>query len=389
MTRAIFLFNHDAAHQVPHLAQIAASMVENYPQIETVIAYANAALRTRIETTIGETSGRKIVWSELGLGPVAQGIASMLDKLGPASRLARLRNNGDLFASCDVLISSERTFLQIRKTLAPSSLPLLVKIPHGAGDRAVTFHKDNLQFDLLLVPGKKFSDEFIQSGVDEKRIKVVGYPKFEGADMSARPQFFQNDRPVFLYNPHFDPHLSSWYDVGQELLRWFASPAGQDFNCIFAPHVMLFRKRWHLSLEHRVFRARPDIPQEARLAPNILVDTSGPRLMDMSYTLGADAYIGDVSSQIYEFLSRPRATFFLDPKDAVRDERDKPPLFQQAGPRFKAIAQLVTQLPKYAETAASYSEVQKQMFSYTFDFSEQAPSTRAAQAIAALLEDRT
>ena len=36
--RVVFLFNHDAAHQVAHLAGIAAAMARLHPEVETVIA---------------------------------------------------------------------------------------------------------------------------------------------------------------------------------------------------------------------------------------------------------------------------------------------------------------------------------------------------------------
>lgn len=388
MRRALFLFNHDAAHQVAHLARIAAGMASRYPHIETIIAYANEGLRGRIETILGPDIPKQIVWIELRLSPLMQTVTAIFDHLAPASRLARLRSHAALFASCDIIVSSERTFLRIKRALPDDKRPLFAKIPHGAGDRAVTFHKDNLEFDLLLVSGQKFHEEFVRSGVADERIRIVGYPKFEGVDLTARPRFFDNDLPTFLYNPHFDPHLSSWYNMGPDLLRWFAGPEGQKFNCIFAPHVMLFRKKRHFSLEHRVLRTRPDVPPEVAKASNILVDTGSAQLMDMSYTLGSDAYIGDISSQIYEFLARPRPTFFLDQTGAVTSERDAPPLFHQAGPVFSELEQLVASLPDYARIGSDYRAMQEELFAHTFDFQDQPPSQRAAAAIAALI-DRT
>lgn len=386
MRRALFLFNHDAAHQVAHLARIAAGMASRYPHIETIIAYANEGLRGRIEAILAPDIPKQIVWVELRLSRLTRTVTAIFDHLAPASRLARLRSHAELFASCDIIVSSERTFLRIKHDLAGDKLPLFAKIPHGAGDRAVTFHKDNLEFDLLLVSGQKFQEEFVRSGVAGDRIKIVGYPKFEGVDLTACPRFFDNDRPTFLYNPHFDPHLSSWYNIGPDLLRWFAGAEGQKFNCIFAPHVMLFRKKRHFSLEHRAFRKRPDVPPEAINAANILIDTDSAQLMDMSYTLGSDAYIGDISSQIYEFLARPRPTFFLDQKGAVTRERDTPPLFHQAGPVFSKLEQLVASLPEYVRIGDDYRERQKKLFAHTFDFQDQPPSQRAAAAIAGLID---
>jgi CDP-glycerol glycerophosphotransferase (TagB/SpsB family) len=43
-----------------------------------------------------------------------------------------------------------------------------------------------------------------------------------------------------------------------------------------------------------------------------LVDLSSDRLVDMSYTAAADIYLGDVSSQVYEFLLTPRPCLFVN-----------------------------------------------------------------------------
>src|SRR3546814_7435043 len=43
-----------------------------------------------------------------------------------------------------------------------------------------------------------------------------------------------------------------------------------------------------------------------------MIDLASDRLFDMSYTSGADIYLGDVSSQVYEFLATPRPCLFLN-----------------------------------------------------------------------------
>src|SRR3546814_11985302 len=44
----------------------------------------------------------------------------------------------------------------------------------------------------------------------------------------------------------------------------------------------------------------------------VMIDLASDRLFDMSYTSGADIYLGDVSSQVYGFLATPRPCLFLD-----------------------------------------------------------------------------
>ena len=385
MPRAMFLFNHDAPHQVAHLAGVAAATARLYPQIRSQIAYATPRLRERIERIVGTASASALEWRELALPARAETVARLADRILPASRLLRLRHNLDAFAAADIVLSTERTCLRTKALLPPEQTPLYVKIPHGAGDRSVAYHPDYRRFDCAFVAGQKVVDQLTSHDVPRERVKIIGYPKFETVDLSAKPDFFGNGRPTFLYNPHFDPHLSSWYEGGPDLLRWFASPAGQRFNLIFAPHVMLFRKRWHVSPEYRSARRRPGIPKEAFEASNVLVDVEGPNLFDMTYTLAADAYIGDVSSQVYEFLVRPRPVYFLDMRRKKRDADDAWHQFWQAGPVAHSIRELGPMFADHRRIGDDYAEAQRRLFAYTFDQSDTPPSQRAAHAIAEML----
>ncbi|RPF70203.1 hypothetical protein [Aurantiacibacter spongiae] len=381
MARALFLFNHDAQHQIAHLADVAGATARLYPQIETLIACGTPEARAAVERHLGAASAR-LRWEMLDLPGWARLIAAPLDRIMPASRVLRLRAHADLFESVAIVVSTERTCLKVKKHLSPRHTPLFAKIPHGAGDRSVAAHPDYRRFDLSLVAGPKVVDQLTEIGVPKERIKVIGYPKFDGIDLSARPRLFDNDRPTVVYNPHFDPHLSSWYACGPDLLRWFASDAGQRFNCVFAPHVMLFRKELHVSPEYREAKRRPGIPAEARAASNILIDTDSPALFDMTYTLGADAYVGDVSSQVYEFLARPRPCFFLDCRDAPKPGDEGRHLFWETGPVARSVDELVAALPRMKDVGARYRARQEELFAYTIDLADRPSAERAADVIA-------
>ena len=386
--RALFLFNHDAGHQVAHLAGIAAATARIHPEIETVVAFATPEIRDRLSALMTPEDAALIRWEELSLGPARAAVARLFDRVFPASRLWRLRAHTQLFASADMIISTERTCLRLKKSISQSDMPLFAKVPHGAGDRSVAYHPDYRRFDYSFVAGPKVVEQLVAHGVERERLVIVGYPKFEGVNLDARTDFFGNGRPTFVYNPHFDPNLSSWYDQGPDLLRWFAGPEGRHFNLIFAPHVMLFRKELHVSPEYRVARRRPDVPAEALSADNILVDLNGPRLFDMSYTMSADAYIGDVSSQIYEFLVHPRPAFFIDARRERKAEDDEWHLFWDAGPVVRTCAELSGLLPDFAAIGAKYRDRQEEIFAYTIDIRETPPSIRAADAIAEAIRSR-
>jgi hypothetical protein len=93
---------------------------------------------------------------------------------------------------------------------------------------------------------------------------ITGWPKFEAvrALNPVRRRFFDNDNPVVVYNPHFDQRVGSWARMGHSVLDFFA--ANPAYNLIFAPHLVLFKRRW---------RHRAALPDRYRRAPNILIDT--------------------------------------------------------------------------------------------------------------------
>lgn len=387
MTRALFLFNHDVAHQVAHLAPVAAAMAREHSEIETLVAYSGPSIKARIEGLIDPADASRIVWAPLELDGLIGKATGLFDRLLPASRLARLRVHQKLFAESDAVISTERTCLRVQERLGDKA-PIFIRVPHGTGDRSVTFHPDHRRFDLSLVAGPKMAEQLKANGVDPARIRVTGYSKFERIDLSAKPDYFNNGKPTFVYNPHFDPHLSSWYDAGPALLRWFAGKQGQAFNLIFAPHVMLFRKGMHVSPEYKIAKRRPDIPAEAFDADNILLDVDGPRLFDMSYMLSADGYIGDASSQLYEFLVRPRPVFLLDPNGALSEQGQEELPFLKTGPVAGNVSELAFSLSNWKQVGNSFRDAQEALIAHTFAPSDIPASSRAAQAIADAIRNR-
>jgi hypothetical protein len=381
----LFLFNHDAPHQVAHIAGIARAMRATRPDIRVTCATGTEAIRARVASLLGDAA-IGVSWLDIALPRWLEMALALPNRIAPAQRLARLDHHARRLLQADVLVSAERTCLRLRRHVAGHS-PLFVHVPHGAGDRAVSFHKGKSGFDRILVSGAKTAREMVaRSGIETDKLRVVGYPKFDTVDVDNRLNLFDNDRPTFLYNPHFDPFLSSWYGEGPKLLDWFASEEGQKYNLIFAPHIMLFRKKLHVSLEYRTARVRPDIQDHWKNSPNILIDIDSDRLVDMSYTLSADAYIGDVSSQIYEFLIRPRPVYFIDRFSQDRRSKEGRYPAWEAGEVVHSADDLTQVLRACVKYDGGYAARQQALFADTISYEPGHPaSQRAAEAIAELL----
>ena len=380
--RCIFLFNHDAAHQTAHSAGIMAVLARQYPFIEVVAAVGSAAIENHVRSLVRDTDANLVTFVDLSLPRRTDRLLSPPNAIFPAKRLARLRRAEGLISSADLLVSTERTCLVVKKRLKEKGAPCpdFVFVPHGAGDRGVTYHPSLADFDYHLVGGQKVKDEMIAHGVARPdNCHVIGYPKFD-VSMREPVRLFENDRPTILYNPHFEPRLSSWYDFGPDLL---SALARQDrFNVIFAPHVMLWRKRWHISPEFKVMRRRPDIPSRLPDCEHVLIDTGSPALFDMTYTASADIYIGDVSSQVYEFLRTPKPCIFID---AAGDGPQTYP-FWANGPVAGSVAEVLAALDHVDELTERYRGGQERLFAYTIDIDPQrTASQRGAETIAKLL----
>jgi len=301
MQEIVFLFI-GGSHQVYHVAPVAAELSRSLPEASVVCLVPRgdnatadalsgvrerlAAATLRIESVpvplsgrmYSAVTGRKSAWKRFLLFSLVRRLRRAAAVITPERTSARLRGMG------------------LRHTP-------MIQFRHGAGDRAPASERRLAAFDLVVVPGPKdLSRALAQGYVPAEKLRTCGYVKLEFfMDRTGDvPRIFDNDRPTVLYNPHFDPEISSWPVAAQVIERF----RGQSrYNLIFAPHIRVSetmgraeRRRWQ------------DLSEPGK----ILVDLNSPRLVDMTYSLASDVYLGDMSSQLYEFLIRPRPAAFLN-----------------------------------------------------------------------------
>ena len=110
-----------------------------------------------------------------------------------------------------------------------------------------------------------------------------------------------------------------------------------------------------------------------------LLIQAAQRAWTLTYTRAADIYIGDVSSQIYEFLIKPRPCIFLNSHHAAW-QGNPDYAFWNFGPVIDSVAVLDTCLRNSQKDHSKYWSMQEQGFRTTFDQHSTPASARAADA---------
>lgn len=379
MSRICFLFNHDQTHQLAHSLPIALALAARGTH-RIVLAYSKDAIRAEIVRQADPALLARVEMVQLGLKRGgSRALAGALERLLPATKLLLYRDNLDFFAGFDAVVVSEKTSLLLKTRYGLNDLKL-IHTRHGAGDRAIGFNPASAGFDLVLVSGSKIRDRLIaQAGLSPDQIALVGYPKFDlCADNRFADSFPAPTRPVVIYNPHPSPKLSSWFRHGAAVLDAFRN---QDrYNLIFAPHVMLFQRKWVVTVDPpSIARVTPPGP-DLRADPRIHIDTGSAASSDMSYTNRADIYIGDVSSQVYEFLRAPRPCLFLN-AHGVRWQDDPNYLHWRAGPVLDTADGLLDAIDGAVASHGDYAPTQAALIESTFSQSPVSSAERAADAI--------
>jgi hypothetical protein len=200
--------------------------------------------------------------------------------------------------TADVVVCAEQTSLW-----APRLLPLplrFVKTSHGVGSMSARDDPRRRAAWLTLVPSELERETYLARGFDPDRIVATGYVKSAFRQRSHAAPLFPEQRPTVLYAPHWQRRRSSWWDWGEEVLRQLSSSG--RYNVIFAPH-------------QRLVETAPELLEiiAAIRAPHVHCDLDSFAMVDGSYTAAADIYLGDTSSQLLEFLARPRPCVFLNP----------------------------------------------------------------------------
>lgn len=284
-------------------------------------------------------------------------------------KLATLCALGPTLAQSKVAVCAEQTSLWL-----PRLVPLrtrFIKTSHGVGSMSARDDRRRRAAWRMLVPSELERESYLTRGYPPQQVIATGYVK---ASYAARDPAapFPARKPIILYTPHWQRHRSSWWDWGRDIVRHLAE---QDaFNVILAPHERL---------NERDPGVREVLSKVSNL-PHVHIDLDSVRRVDGSYLKAAHIYLGDTSSQVVEFLARPRPCVFLNPQRLRWRETDDHE-FWTCGDVLDTLADLGPALAAAEERHDRYVTIQRDFAARSLgDVSGAAPGKAAALIFQAL-----
>ncbi|HEU4959728.1 MAG TPA: hypothetical protein VFT56_04915 [Sphingomonas sp.] len=370
MTRRVaFLFLGETL-LIPHLYPIVEALAAVEPTLP-IDLWISTSIHERLLGRWIETLGpnavrlrrapgfRVLPGHDEGSNPPLPAKLPMLARLAP--RLART----------PVVVCAEQTSLWL-----PTLLPLrsrFIKAPHGAGSLMKRDDRRRRAAWRTLVPAERERTALAAVGIDPARIAVTGYAKAEFTHRTPAARLFTDARPIVLYNPHWQQHRSSWWRWGAETVRRIV--ASGRYNVIFAPHQRLVERAPEVA----------ELCRELAPDPSVHCDFTSFATVDGSYAAAADVYLGDTSSQVVEFLIRPRPTVFLDALGA--DWRGNPAYdMWSTGEVVTDIEQLLPVLDRAPARHAGFAARQQALAAELLGPLDGRSAARAAAAIRAALD---
>lgn len=294
--RVAFLFLGETL-LIPHLFPIVEALARTDPQLDIDLWVSTSMHEALLGRWISALDNSNI---RIRRAPGFRRVEAGVDGRNPElpAKIPMLLRLAPYLARVPVAVCAERTSLWL-----PTLLPFktrFIQTLHGAGSMNMRSDRRRKSAWRTLVSSGRERDAFLQYDVDPERIVVTGYMKSAFHQRTCATPAFEEHRPIVLYTPHWQRHRSSWWDWGEEIVRRITANGG--YNLIFAPHQRLVE----------------DVPglrkfcDDLRNRSDVHCDLESFAMVDGSYTAAADIYLGDTSSQVLEFLMRPRPCVFLN-----------------------------------------------------------------------------
>jgi hypothetical protein len=350
---------------IPHLYPIVEALAQAAPDLPIDLWVSTSVHEALIGRWLAEAG---IASARIRRAPGFRTLSGYEDGRNPPlpAKLPMLLRLAPRLNRAALVVCAEQTSLWLPRALPMR--PRFVNVLHGAGSMMNRNDPRRRAAWKTIVPGEAERDALAAHGVDRESVVAVGYIKAGFRHRTAARGLFRDERPILLYAPHWQQHRSSWWAWGPQAIE--AVLASGRYNLIFAPHQRLAEKA-------------PEVREmAARLAgrADVHCDLDSFAMVDGSYTAAADLYLGDTSSQVVEFLMRPRPCVFLDPL-GVAWEGDPSYAMWQAGEVVTDIAALDAALARAPERHCGFLDAQKRFASAQLGDTSGAAPARAARVI--------
>ncbi len=364
----------DDIHHIYHFISIAVELSKN----NEVHLLTHPGKQEFLYKTLKNLNGEKVIVEKLQTSLFRAFTDKLKNRKLPRKGFWMKKHQNYILNNFDAVIFTDYFHHYLLEARGQKDKPKFIKIPHGAPGRQYSFNKELLDFDFQLIYGNFHLDQFRKQKLLKSNFGIMGYPKLDAIQNIKTTKVFDNENSTVIYNPHFEPALSSWPLMGLEILEYFYN--SKKHNLIFAPHINLFNKVGVDNVS--------TIPEKYFAAKNIHIDLGSEKSVDMTYVNEADIYLGDVSSQAFEFIINPRPCIFLNPKN-VKFKGDINYRFWSCGRVIKKVGKLPKALKKATKRFnKKYFIIQEAINSENFYFEKNSTaSQRAAKAITEYLDN--
>ncbi len=364
----------EAIHQVYHFVTIALALSKNHEV--SILTYPGK--HTLLRSLLNSLDGGNVNIIERPTMLFRAITDSLKGREKPRRGFWIKKNQNYILSNFDAVIFTDYYHHYLLKARGSLKRPKFIKLPHGLPGRSYSYREDQKDFDFQLIYGSFHERKLAEKNLLADHYAIMGLPKLDAIPSDKPNTPFKDKKPIVLYTPHFAYPLSSWHDHGVKILEYFSS---QDtYNLLFAPHINLFKKI-------KKSAEASEIPKDFFNTPNIHIDLGSQKSVDMSYLRLADIYLGDISSQVYEFITSPRPCVFVNAKNVDYSE-DLHFRFWQCGPVIQSVTELPNALKKSVSEFDQYKKIQKKLNAVNY-YTEKGttPSKRAADAITSYLKN--
>jgi hypothetical protein len=196
-TRFAFLYIAEA-YQAYHNAPVAFELARR-EGCSVEIFYSDIETPDHIERLRKAYDAPPLLMHRLQRSPLVRAVQS-LRMLGFWKEQV-MRENAARLNQFDFVVTTEATDAYLRK--AGLDRPMMIYMPHGAGDRAVGYLRETAEFDFVTPPGEKCAARMLQEGlIRPGHYAVPGYIKFEVAEKLRSVQRPPGFRVQFLAQVH-------------------------------------------------------------------------------------------------------------------------------------------------------------------------------------------